>query len=77
MVLRFEPTTFGTWVSSHNHYTRAPAHVMHQNTMEEQKLLSPHQGIDAIQYLRLGMYVRANLPLKLSNVMKSFPIKNI
>ena len=25
MVLAFEPTTFGTWVSSHNYYTRAPA----------------------------------------------------
>ena len=24
-VLGFEPTTFGTWVSSRNHYTRAPA----------------------------------------------------
>ena len=25
MALGFEPKTFGTWVSSHNHYTRAPA----------------------------------------------------
>ena len=25
MVLGFEPTTFRTWVSSHNHSTRAPA----------------------------------------------------
>ena len=24
MVLGFEPTTFETWVYSHNHYTRAP-----------------------------------------------------
>ena len=26
MVLEFEPTTFGTWVASNNHYTRAPTH---------------------------------------------------
>ena len=29
MVLGFELTTFGTWVSSDNHYTRAPAPVQH------------------------------------------------
>ena len=27
MVLGFEPTTFGTWVSSHDHKTRAPAQM--------------------------------------------------
>ena len=27
-MLGFEPTTFGTWVSSHNHKTRAPALIL-------------------------------------------------
>ena len=26
-LLGFEPTTFGTWVSTHNYYTSVPTHV--------------------------------------------------
>ena len=29
----FEPTAFGTWVSSHNHYTRAPARIVWRVTL--------------------------------------------
>ena len=39
-VLGFDPTTFRTWVSSHNNYSRAPAHDDQNVCIESSHILA-------------------------------------
>ena len=60
MMPGFKTTTFETWVSSHNHETRAPAHEYAQKTT----VLTSHSLDDQSIGGRLGKYLFMCLPFK-------------